>query len=201
MNRAAEPATLDAVSVPGSFEPAPERFRQVLGHFCTGVTVIAGIDDGAPVGFACQAFAAASLEPPLVLFCPSASSTSWPRIAKTGEFCVNVLADGQADLARAFGVSAADKFAGVGWSPAPNGTPVLPGVLTWASCTVSTVNEVGDHYVVVARVTALGECTTDRPLLFYRGRFALTAAASPEAAGPPEVVDTLLSWPRYADWI
>jgi 3-hydroxy-9,10-secoandrosta-1,3,5(10)-triene-9,17-dione monooxygenase reductase component len=184
-----------------SFEPRPERFRQVLGHFCTGVTVIAGIDAGAPVGFACQAFAALSLEPPLVLFCPARSSTTWPRISATGEFCVNVLAEGQADLARAFGVSAADKFAGVVWTPAPNGTPVLSGVLTWAACTVDTVHPAGDHYVVIARITALGECTPGLPLLFYRSRFAVTVGASAEAAGPPEVVDTLLSWPRYADWI
>jgi 3-hydroxy-9,10-secoandrosta-1,3,5(10)-triene-9,17-dione monooxygenase reductase component len=189
------------VGVLRSFEPGPERYRQVLGHFCTGVTVIAGIDAGAPVGFACQAFAALSLEPPLVLFCPARSSTTWPRIARAGEFCVNVLAEGQSGLARAFGVSAADKFAGVAWTPAPNGTPVLPGVLTWASCSVQTVHEAGDHYVVTARITALGDCAAGRPLLFYRGRFALTASADPAAAGPPEVVDTLLSWPRHADWM
>jgi 3-hydroxy-9,10-secoandrosta-1,3,5(10)-triene-9,17-dione monooxygenase reductase component len=184
-----------------SFGPDPQRFRQVLGHFCTGVTVISGVDAGQPVGFACQAFAALSLDPPLVLLCPSVYSTTWPRIARTGEFSANVLANDQADLARKFGVSAADKFSGVGWSPAPNGTPVLSGVLTWASCTVQTVHEAGDHYVVIARVTALGDSTAAQPLLFYRGRFAVTADASPDVAGPPEVVDTLLSWPRYADWI
>jgi 3-hydroxy-9,10-secoandrosta-1,3,5(10)-triene-9,17-dione monooxygenase reductase component len=201
LNRGPGPATLDIVGAPRSFEPEPERFRQVLGHFCTGVTVIAGIDDGEPVGFACQAFAALSLQPPLVLFCPAVTSTTWPRIARRGDFCVNVLADGQADLARRFGVSAADKFAGVGWSPAPNGTPVLAGVLTWASCAVDTVHEAGDHYVVVARVTALGDCAAGLPLLFYRSRFAVTAGAGPKTAGPPEVVDTLLSWPRHADWM
>ncbi len=184
-----------------SFEPKPQRFRQVLGHFCTGVTVVAGLDGGVPVGFACQAFAALSLDPPLVLLCPSRTSTSWPRIARTGEFCVNVLAQDQASLARTFGLSAADKFAGVAWSAGPNGTPVLSGVLTWASCTVATVQEAGDHYVVTAAVTALGDCAAGQPLLFYRGRFGVTAPASPEAAGPPEVVDTLLSWPRHADWI
>ena len=88
-------------------------FRQVLGHFCTGVTVITG---PGPAGFACQAFAALSLEPPLVLFCPSRSSLTWPVIARTGLFCANVLADGQQDLARRFGTSGGDKFAGVPWS-------------------------------------------------------------------------------------
>ncbi len=184
-----------------SFAPDPPRYRQVLGHFCTGVTVVAGVDAGEPVGFACQAFAAVSLSPPLVLFCPSVSSTTWPRLARTGQLCVNVLSDDQADLARRFGVSSADKFAGVRWTPAPNGSPVLSGVLTWAACTVESVHEAGDHYVVVAAITAVGDCKTGQPLLFYRSRFAVTAAASPDTAGPAEVVDTLLSWPRYADWI
>jgi len=183
---------------PRAFEPEPQRFRQVLGHFATGVTVIAGVDEGQPVGFACQAFAALSLDPPLVVFSPARSSSTWPRIARTGQFCVNILATGQRDLARRFGVSAADKFAGIEWMAAPNGTPVLPGVLTWASCIVETVHEAGDHYVVIARVTELGDCVAGDPLLFYRGRFTLS---STEADTAPEVVDTLLAWPRYADWM
>jgi 3-hydroxy-9,10-secoandrosta-1,3,5(10)-triene-9,17-dione monooxygenase reductase component len=184
---------------PRSHEPDPQRFRQVLGHFATGVTVITGVDDGVPVGFACQAFAALSLEPPLVLCCPAKSSATWPRIAASGEFCANMLAAGQRDLARQFGVSAADKFAGLSWTPGPNGAPVLPGVLTWAACSIDTVHEAGDHYVVIARVTHLGDSVAGDPLLFYRGRFTL--GAQEDAGSPPEVVDTLLAWPRYADWM
>ena len=71
-----------------------DRFRQVLGHFCTGVTVVTAVDADGPVGFACQAFAALSLDPPLVLFCPGGKSSSWQRIERTGRFCVNVLAVG-----------------------------------------------------------------------------------------------------------
>jgi 3-hydroxy-9,10-secoandrosta-1,3,5(10)-triene-9,17-dione monooxygenase reductase component len=161
--------------------------------------VITGLHEGEPVGFSCQAFAALSLDPPLVLFCPGKASGSWPRIARIGELCVNVLATEQRDLARKFGVSAADKFAGVRWSPAGNGAPILDGVLTWASCTVETVHESGDHFVVIARVTELGDCRAGDPLLFYRGRFTLSASTDVDA--PPEVVDTLLAWPRYADWM
>jgi 3-hydroxy-9,10-secoandrosta-1,3,5(10)-triene-9,17-dione monooxygenase reductase component len=190
---------------PTAFEPEPGRFRQVLGHFCTGVTVITACDEDGPAGFACQSFAAVSLVPPLVLFCPSRLSATWPRIARAGHFCANVLAADQRGLARAFGTSAAagthgaDKFAGVSWSPSPAGAPVLEGALTWVAAAVEAVHEAGDHFVVIGRVTALGECDTARPLLFYRGRYAATAAQS--AAGPPEVVDTLLAWPRHADWM
>jgi 3-hydroxy-9,10-secoandrosta-1,3,5(10)-triene-9,17-dione monooxygenase reductase component len=184
------------------FEPEPRRFRQVLGHFCTGVTVITTRDEDGPAGFACQSFAAVSLEPPLVLFCPSRASVTWPRIERTGHFCANVLAADQRDLARVFAVSGAtgtDKFAGVRWSPSPAGAPVLEGVLTWVGCTVEAVHEAGDHRVVLGRVRALGDCRPGKPLLFYRGRYAATAARP--ADGPPEIVDTLLAWPRHADWM
>ncbi len=184
---------------PAAFEPDPGRFRQVLGHFCTGVTIITALDEGGPAGFACQAFAALSLDPPLVLFCPGRSSATWPRIARAGHFCANVLTSGQRELARVFGAPGAGKFAGVPWSPSPSGAPVLDGVLTWVGCAVETVQEAGDHYVVVGRVTELGACHRGRPLLFYRGRYSETESAA--ADGPPEVVDTLLAWPRHADWI
>lgn len=179
-------------------EPDPQRFRQVLGHFATGVTVITGMHEGEPAGFACQAFTALSLDPPLVLFCPAKSSGTWPRIARLGDLGVNILSADQRDLARRFGVSAPDKFDGVSWTPGPNSAPILEGVLAWATCTVETVHEAGDHFVVIARVTGLGNCSAGDPVLFYRGRFTLSAT---EADSPPEVVDTLLSWPRFADWI
>ena len=171
----------------------------MLGHFCTGVTVITGVEDGRPAGFACQAFAALSLDPPLVLFCPARSSATWPMIARAGYFCANVLAARQQEIARRFGVPGTDKFAGVSWSPSPSGAPVLAGALAWVECAVQAVHEAGDHYVVVGRVTALGPCEADRPLLFYRGRYTATDPGTP--AGPPEVVDTLLAWPRHADWM
>jgi 3-hydroxy-9,10-secoandrosta-1,3,5(10)-triene-9,17-dione monooxygenase reductase component len=161
--------------------------------------VIAGLDGAAPVGFACQAFAALSLDPPLVLCCPAKTSASWQRLARTGRFCANVLAAEQRGLARRFGVSGPDKFAGVSWSPDPAGLPVLDGVLTWASCAIETVHEAGDHYVVIARVSWLGDSAAADPLLFYRGRFTLSATA--DDGSPPEAVDTLLAWPQFADWM
>ena len=193
---AGEPASPDG---PEGFEPDPQRFRQALGHFATGVTVIAGLDGAEPVGFACQAFAALSLDPPLVLCCPAKTSGSWQRLARTGRFCANVLTAEQRELARRFGVSGPDKFASVSWSPDPSGLPILAGVLTWASCTIETMYEAGDHYVVIGRVSCLGDSTAGNPLLFYRGRFTLSATA--EDGSPPEAVDTLLAWPQFADWM
>jgi 3-hydroxy-9,10-secoandrosta-1,3,5(10)-triene-9,17-dione monooxygenase reductase component len=175
------------------------RFRRVFGHFCTGVTVVTGMAGGQPVGFACQAFAALSLDPPLVLFCPRVLSHTWSGIRPSGRFCVNVLAEDQRDLSRTFGTAGTDKFDGVVWSLSRAGTPILAGVLTWADCLVEAVHPGGDHDIVVGRVTELGECRDARPLLFYKGRYTGTAAFSPHE--PPEVVDTLLAWPRHTDWI
>lgn len=172
-------------------------FRRVLGHFCTGVTVITADSPSGPVGFACQAFAALSLEPPLVLFCPGRASATWRSIEAAGVFCVNVLSEQQQEISRVFGTSGGDKFAGVTWQPGPNGAPILDGVLTWIACAVEAVHQAGDHYIVVGRVKTLGGYREGRPLLFFRGRYTMTEA--PE--GPPEVVDTLLSWPRHTDWM
>jgi len=182
---------------PVRFAPDPQRFRQVLGHFCTGITVITAIDDGEPVGFSCQAFAALSLDPPLVVFCPALISTTWPRIARAKSFAVNVLCEDQHELASKFGRTGPHKFEGVTWSPDSTGAPVLDGSLTWAGCELEAVHLGGDHLIVTGRVRELGECGSQRPLLFYRGRYTTSA----ETAGPPEVVETLLAWPRYADWM
>jgi 3-hydroxy-9,10-secoandrosta-1,3,5(10)-triene-9,17-dione monooxygenase reductase component len=169
-------------------------FRQVLGHFCTGVTVITTTG---PVGFACQAFAALSLDPPLVTFCPGRESLSWRAIEREGHFGVNVLAESQQEVSRTFGTPGVDKFADVGWTAAPSTAPVLDGVLTWLTATVEAVHSGGDHLIVVGRVTELGPYRDGRPLLFYRGRYTSMAFVD----GPPEPVGTLLAWPRHDDWI
>lgn len=175
-----------------------EAFRTTLGYFCTGVTVItADPDGGTPAGFACQAFAALSLDPPLVLFCPSVRSRTWPVIERAGRFCVNVLAHDQRDVSAVFGTAGADKFASVPWKPAPSGAPVLEGVLTWVDCEVETVTTAGDHHVVTGRVTTLGPHRDARPLLFYRGGYAATEESEPT----PGVLDNLITWYRHDDWI
>jgi len=147
------------------------RFRQVMGRFCTGVTVVASVPDE-PVGFTVQSFSSVSLDPPLVSVCPSRASTSWPRIRTTGVFCVNVLAEDQEALARLFATRGADKFQGVGWKPsAVSGSPVLDGALAWIDCRIEAEHDGGDHLVVLARVVEMGVEGDGRPLLFYRGGY------------------------------
>ncbi|WP_443043544.1 flavin reductase family protein [Streptomyces sp. GS7] len=153
----------------------PAEFRAVLGHFASGVTIITAPGDSGPAGFACQSFASLSLDPPLVAFMVARTSTTWPRIARAGVFCVNILGAGQGALCRAFAVSGADKFAGVSHTPAPaTGSPRLADVPAWIDCTVHAVHTGGDHLIVVGRVAALGTdpAAAERgPLLFHRGAF------------------------------
>ena len=150
-----------------------DGFRQALGHFATGVTVVTALEDGEPVGFTCQAFFSLSLEPPLVALAAAKSSTSWPRIARSGAFCVNVLGEEQAAVGRTFAVSAAatdDKFADVAWHPGVLGAPVLECCLAWVECEVGIVHDAGDHELVTGRVVDLG-IGSGGPLLFYRGTY------------------------------
>lgn len=163
----------------GADERAPVdqgEFRRVLGHFATGVTVVtapAGAGEPGPAGFACQSFSSLSLDPPLVAFMVGRTSTTWPRIARAGVFCVNVLGAHQGALCRGFAVRGADKFAGVEYGTAPvSGSPRLAGALAWIDCTVHAVHTGGDHLIVVGRVDALDTADEDMaPLLFHKGHF------------------------------
>jgi flavin reductase (DIM6/NTAB) family NADH-FMN oxidoreductase RutF len=148
------------------------RFRQVLGHFATGIVIVTGMDGGEPVGLTCQSFTSVSLDPPLVGFLPARSSTSWPRIEKGGAFCVNILSAEQEDVCRVFATSGADKFRGLGWKPGPSRSPVIEDVLGWIDCKIDTVHEAGDHLIVLGQVLEM-HVADDHPgpLLFYRGGY------------------------------
>ncbi|WP_314251950.1 flavin reductase family protein [Streptomyces kutzneri] len=182
-----EPESVDALPRPdlravGEDERAPvspAEFRAVLGNFASGVTVITappGEDEEGPAGFACQSFASLSLDPPLVTFMVARTSTTWPRIARAGVFCVNILGAEQGELCRSFAVSGADKFAGVTHTPAPvTGSPQLDAVPAWIDCRIQAVHTGGDHLIVVGRVVAMGTAGEGEPLLFHKGRFGRLA--------------------------
>lgn len=179
----AEPSRTGADTPQAGGEIDPRHFRTVLGQFCTGITVITTFDsDQKPVGFACQSFAALSLDPPLVLFCPTKASRSWAAIEKTGRFCANVLAEQQRELCARFGSRTADKFADAAWYTSDLDLPALHDALAVIECTVDRVADGGDHYIVIGRVQSLSETTAaGRPLLFYRGQYT---AIEPDKTTP-----------------
>ena len=152
------------------------KFRTVLGHFATGVTVVAAAPEGVPVGMAVGSFSSVSLDPPLVAFFAGKGSSSWPKIAAAGSFCVNILTEEQEDLCRRFASKEEDKFAGLGWTTTSSGSPLIGEVLAWIDCDIDSVTEAGDHWCVMGRVRDLGVGASGGPLVFFRGgygRFAV----------------------------
>ena len=154
------------------------RYRDVLGMFATGVTVVTSMSGDKPVGMTCQSFSSVSLEPPLVMFCPAKTSRAWPLMRQAGFFCVNFLSAEQREISNGMATKGAEKFNGVGWKPAPTGAPLIDGVLGYVDCVIDRVHEAGDHYIVVGRVKELdvGDGSAahegvERPLLFHRGAY------------------------------
>jgi 3-hydroxy-9,10-secoandrosta-1,3,5(10)-triene-9,17-dione monooxygenase reductase component len=169
---------VSAAEVP---EPVdPQVMREVLGHFASGVTVVTADTADGPLGFTCQSFSSLSLDPPLVVFAPARTSTTWPRLREIGRFCVNVLAEDQTALSQAFARSGVDKFAGVPWSRSRHGSPVLEDVVAWIDGELWAEYDGGDHTLVVARVLDLGADPTRRPLLFHRGAYGLLEVSRTE---------------------
>jgi len=147
-------------------------FRQVLGQYPTGVSVVTGIAaDRTAVGLAVGSFTSVSLDPPLVAFLPDKKSSSWPKIAAAGKFCVNILAADQEPVCRAFASKAPDKFAGLAWRPAASGSPILTGAVAWIDCDLEAVHDAGDHLIVIGRVTDLDIERPTLPLLFFQGGY------------------------------
>lgn len=149
----------------------PDDFRSAVSQFATGVVVVAGIDSGSLVGFAAQSFVSLSLEPPLVLFCPQKSSTSWPRIRCGRNYGINVLGAEHREISEAFAVIGAAPD--VGWTPSQqNGVPILDENIAFLDCSYSTEHGAGDHTIVVSTVNnVLVRRPEDSPLLYLRGAY------------------------------
>lgn len=150
-----------------------QQFRKVLGHYPTGVAFVSGVGaDGLPVGMVVGSFTSASLDPPLVAFFPSRSSSTFPRLCESETFVVNVLAADQEELCRKFAQkNAVDKWDGVSWHPTTTGAPVLDGAVAWMECDLENQFEVGDHSIVLGRVRELEVGDGGLPLLFFQGGY------------------------------
>lgn len=161
-----------------------QQFREVLGQYPTGVCVVtAAPEEGPAAGFVVGSFTSVSLDPPLVAFFPDKKSTSWPRIAAAGHFCVNILSADQEHLCRQFASRAGDKFAGVETRAASTGAPIVGGAVAWIDCELDSVTEAGDHYIVLGRVRELQVETGALPLLFFQGGYGRFAPLSLAATG------------------
>src|SRR5581483_3231517 len=111
------------------------RFRQILGCFPTGVTIVTAIEGGRPVGLAVGSFFSVSLDAPLVGFCVMTTSNTWPAIERQRSFGVSILADDQVDVCRRLAGKEPDKFDALSWSPGPvTGSPLIEGAVAHLDC-------------------------------------------------------------------
>lgn len=151
----------------------PREFRDALGTFATGVTIITTRDeDGDPVGLTANSFTSLSLDPPLVLFCLDRKVRSFEAVHDSRHFAVNILCSDQRELSSQFARSGPDKWNGVEFETWETGVPILKGCTTSLECDLESVFEGGDHVIVVGRVRGMTTNGADSsPLLFYRGRY------------------------------
>ena len=147
------------------------KYRQVLGHFPTGVVIVTAMTADGPAGMAIGSFSSLSLDPAQVLYCPAKTSGSWAKLRTSPNFCVNVLAEDQEDVCRIFGGRNEDKFAEIGWKRSANGSPLINGVLAYIDCTISTIVDGGDPDIVIGDVTDLEVVHEGAPLIFFRGGY------------------------------
>jgi flavin reductase (DIM6/NTAB) family NADH-FMN oxidoreductase RutF len=138
------------------------RLRAAFGSFATGVAFVTTEVDGAPLGLIVSSFAAVSLQPPLVSFCPSRDSITWQRMRHAGGFAVHVLAAQHGGFARRATPPGADRFA----EP-----EVLRDALAVIECELESEHAAGDHWIVVGRVRRLRLSSDARPLVYFAGRF------------------------------
>lgn len=162
----------------------PSSFREALGHYASGITVITSHTDDEPIGFTCQSFYSVSMNPPLVSFSVMASSASYPRIRQAGRFAVNILAGEQVEISNQFARRGTDKWHKVQWQPSPLGNPIIAGSLHWIDCEIHAEYAAGDHLIVIGEVKALNvqQTTPSQPLLYFKGQYCNLAALGATSA-------------------
>ena len=149
----------------------PRDFRNALGSYATGVTVItAATPDGKQAGLTCNSFASVSLNPPLVLWSLVIYSPSMSIFQNASHFAVNVLGASQQALAMQFATRAEDKFAGLSWEPGLGNEPVLADAVATFQCRSADRYYGGDHVIFLGAVEAYAYNRAE-PLLFARGNF------------------------------
>lgn len=148
------------------------HYKEVVGHYVTGVVVITALSAEGPVGFTCQTFSSLSLDPILISFAAKSAGRSWLSIRAADAVGFNMLAANQVDLARVFATSGVDKFADVRWSKAPHGSPLLEGALAHLEGQILSVTTHGDHDFAVVSIDFV-QADAGSPLLYYRGDFGL----------------------------
>jgi flavin reductase len=158
-------------------DPTSREFRDSVGMFTTGITVVTARSERFGHGMTANAFASVSLDPLLVLVCVVRDALMHKVLDEVGSFAVSVLAGDQEDLARYFSDAGRPtgmaQFLPVGWRPGPvTAAPLLDGALAWLECDVEAAYDGGDHSVFLGGVRWVERAAADGdPLLYFGGRY------------------------------
>ncbi len=170
----------------------PAQYREVMGHYPTGVTVVTGTSsDGEPVGMVVGTFTAVSLDPPLVAFMPTTTSGTYGLMRDSAAYCINVLAHDQLDLCRLMAVPRPGKFDDVDWALSPHGAPTLKDAVAHIHCRPHDVVTAGDHFIVLCEVEAMEVNRPVTPLLFFQGGYGGFNSRGMSAKGDAELIEAL----------
>ncbi len=191
-------------------------FRQIMGHFATGVTVVTMSNQGIPAGVTVNAFCSVSLNPPLVLICIDLTSTTLPMLRASKSFAVNILTAEQEHLSRGFATSSKERlenFHTATYHTAATGAPILDNTLAFIDARMIAEYPGGDHAICIGQVEALGigshivfasgneeepvnSASAEQngtsairqaaPLIFYKGRYRHLAAKDSASTVPPQ---------------
>lgn len=148
----------------------PDEFRDLIGRFASGVTVVTAAHGDRHFGTTASAVTSLSLEPPMVLVALNKESATGQAISSCGHFGVNILGEGQEDLARRFAVKGETKFEGLTLAAGACGAPLLEDALATLECRVTEEVTAGTHSVFLAEVDR-GSARDGAPLAYFRGRF------------------------------
>jgi flavin reductase (DIM6/NTAB) family NADH-FMN oxidoreductase RutF len=158
---------LEAVFVPGADNH--RAFRNALGSFTTGVTVVTAMTSDGPIGMTVNSFASVSLDPPLVLWSPAKSSSRYGAFTGARHFAIHVLGADQDHLSAAF-TRGGNGFDGIEVRFNDEGVPVLPGTLARFECAEQAQHDAGDHTIIIGKVLKVAH-RQGEPLCFSGGRF------------------------------
>jgi flavin reductase (DIM6/NTAB) family NADH-FMN oxidoreductase RutF len=151
-------------------------FRDTIGHFASGVTIVTATGPDGPAGMTTNAVASLSLEPLLLLVCFELRSRTLTVVRESERFAVNILRDGDEELARVFASKrvAREKFESVTHAEA-HGVPVLDGALAWIACALRELHPGGDHAIGIGEVIGMSAGQESDPLVYYRGAYTTVA--------------------------
>jgi len=159
-----------------SGEDFQRRFRNALGMFATGITVVtARTPAGEPIGLTVNSFNSVSLDPPLIVWSLANELPGRPLFEGCEYYAINVLAEDQADLSQRFASRGEDKFAGLEFTEGEGGVPVLAGCCASFQCRPFTRHPGGDHVVFLSEVVRFDREARE-PLIYFSGAYRSLAA-------------------------